>query len=531
MPKFIQFKFLQILFAILVLAISGCTCLKTQDNGSTFTASEDLFYIESPKELIQNGKKFFKHEWQVINQRRGDPYSNDKQPAGTIGLAFSEGGIRSNAFQLGILSGLYENGLLPKIDYISTVSGGSWAAAAYLFSKKTDEQFFNKLNLFESVHLLTEQKEIYREKWRDRIVKDVLSKNDCIYKDLDRSVEIKDCSAEIKCNLDKRPYFIINATHSAEPTEFPKDYNFNIQFTRDAIIVPADCNSEMNGDKPCNLLQQISWGLPTAGGFGKGFMARNNKNSDYLFYVNTFPFPWMYIQKLRVSDIISASSAVFTKLYGNWLKIKTKGNVLEPGGDDNMRDKYRLSDGGKSENLGALALIERGVDLVIISQMAEDVMVNFSDLELLNSQLKNLFGLAVDGGPIKKDIKCKNRLYSISRYGKLECEDYITEKESIGEVIYIKPTYRNISDFTGWLQNESILNALKKDIEDNEKYIEGTMKNLKDILCHKSRFPQNPTLCPEYEKDIIHAYYLLGKYVIEKTTDIKDKIMEVSRLQ
>ncbi len=51
----------------------------------------------------------------------------------TLGLAFSGGGIRSATFNLGILQGLAECGLLRQFDYLSTVSGGgyigSWLAA------------------------------------------------------------------------------------------------------------------------------------------------------------------------------------------------------------------------------------------------------------------------------------------------------------------------------------------------------------------------------------------------------------------
>ncbi len=50
-----------------------------------------------------------------------------------IGLAFSGGGIRSATFNLGVLQGLARYGLLKRIDYLSTVSGGgyigSWLAA------------------------------------------------------------------------------------------------------------------------------------------------------------------------------------------------------------------------------------------------------------------------------------------------------------------------------------------------------------------------------------------------------------------
>jgi hypothetical protein len=45
------------------------------------------------------------------------------------GLAFSGGGIRSATFNLGVLQALAEFGLLPRIDYLSTVSGGGYIGA------------------------------------------------------------------------------------------------------------------------------------------------------------------------------------------------------------------------------------------------------------------------------------------------------------------------------------------------------------------------------------------------------------------
>lgn len=46
-----------------------------------------------------------------------------------VGLAFSGGGIRSATFGLGVLEGLKPFGLLKKIDYLSTVSGGGYIGA------------------------------------------------------------------------------------------------------------------------------------------------------------------------------------------------------------------------------------------------------------------------------------------------------------------------------------------------------------------------------------------------------------------
>jgi hypothetical protein len=49
--------------------------------------------------------------------------TGDIQP---VGLAFSGGGIRSATFNLGVLQGLADLGLLPIFDYLSTVSGGGY---------------------------------------------------------------------------------------------------------------------------------------------------------------------------------------------------------------------------------------------------------------------------------------------------------------------------------------------------------------------------------------------------------------------
>jgi hypothetical protein len=53
--------------------------------------------------------------------------------ANLVGLALSGGGLRSGAFNLGVLQSLHEHRVLPFVDYLSTVSGGGYAGA-YLSS-------------------------------------------------------------------------------------------------------------------------------------------------------------------------------------------------------------------------------------------------------------------------------------------------------------------------------------------------------------------------------------------------------------
>jgi hypothetical protein len=63
-----------------------------------------------------------------------------------FGLAFSGGGIRSATFNLGVLQGLEQIGLLPCIDYLSTVSGGGYIGSWYLSCIKEGLDLHEQLN-------------------------------------------------------------------------------------------------------------------------------------------------------------------------------------------------------------------------------------------------------------------------------------------------------------------------------------------------------------------------------------------------
>lgn len=65
------------------------------------------------------------------------PEASDPQLAARadVGVAFSGGGTRSAAATVGQLRGLQANGWLERIRYISSVSGGSWAAVPFVYSR------------------------------------------------------------------------------------------------------------------------------------------------------------------------------------------------------------------------------------------------------------------------------------------------------------------------------------------------------------------------------------------------------------
>ncbi len=91
--------------------------------------------MASLQKIVQSGldqNTVFAEELEVI--RAGRKKLEDNNPAGAnpanlLGLALSGGGIRSATFNLGILQALAGHRLLPRIDYLSTVSGGGYIGA------------------------------------------------------------------------------------------------------------------------------------------------------------------------------------------------------------------------------------------------------------------------------------------------------------------------------------------------------------------------------------------------------------------
>jgi GNAT superfamily N-acetyltransferase len=100
--------------------------------------------MESPLDF----KELFSRECELLARSNGSsvdkwdankPQTETPGPAGEpwitytpldrVGLAFSGGGIRSATFNLGVLKGLHELGVLKHVDYLSTVSGGGYIGA------------------------------------------------------------------------------------------------------------------------------------------------------------------------------------------------------------------------------------------------------------------------------------------------------------------------------------------------------------------------------------------------------------------
>jgi hypothetical protein len=83
-------------------------------------------------------RELWEQERELLAARRQRSFSSEgRPPDDTLGVALSGGGIRSATFCLGVFQALAQFGLLARIDYLSTVSGGGYFGAflGRLFSR------------------------------------------------------------------------------------------------------------------------------------------------------------------------------------------------------------------------------------------------------------------------------------------------------------------------------------------------------------------------------------------------------------
>jgi hypothetical protein len=96
-----------------------------------FIAAVNLDRLD-PGEMDQASRRLMEQEQVYLSAWR--KYRGDAEQGGAprhpVGLALSGGGIRSASFSLGILQVFADRGLLKRIDYLSTVSGGGYIGSA-----------------------------------------------------------------------------------------------------------------------------------------------------------------------------------------------------------------------------------------------------------------------------------------------------------------------------------------------------------------------------------------------------------------
>lgn len=466
-----------------------------------FKSNDGVVLLESSKDRINNKERCFEKEYKIIKERRR-VRSSIKAPVENslnqiVGLGLSGGGIKSSAFQLGLLSGLHNSrskqgaSLLNEIDYISSVSGGSWANGAYMAAPESDDVLFNcldetvaessKQECREFDKLLPDSQSQFKgsRDWHMQIVDYFLRGNDVKLETLRKKSP----------PFSNRPFPIFMATHSNTIIGKKSIKNFPFEITPLHVGAIADCNSP---EAPCGFFRRyfrpLHWNNPPEKGFVIDLAEGKKIDTVVKKYIRNPQ------NDLGLSHAMWASGGLVAKVLSLHLRLSIEGKKI-PG----VRKKYVLSDGGKTDNLGLVPLVERGADLIILSQIASDAELKFGDLERSAGQVEKLFGLNVDTHKLisPHNDESKKRPFITTSCVK-------NGQEGILSLWLIKPTTENVVEFYDYLKKSGKYGKLLSFLETEEKPKKGL-----------ERFPQNPTLKFNYPKKLIYAYYALGKYIGE----------------
>ena len=488
--------------------------------------------IEKTNQRFENQYEYFSEEYNSIHKRR-KPKQEPKpsKPENLTGIGFSGGGIKSSAFHLGLLSGLHKAGLLHEIDYISSVSGGSWANGAYWAIHESDSSLFDSLDTITNAKYAdgnsgnqnkVDQERINREIYKNKKYELLLpNRQDRIFggrawqrhirshylfnDDINFSKFLK----YDKQHLYSKPFPIFLATHTNKILGLKDKENFPFEITPLGMGTVVDCKtlikcvSKINGKtvikyKKCGFcrrwLRPHLWKHPPKKGFYIPFGLDSEIDISVKKYIDNSD------EGLYLSHAMWSSGGLIAKLLSLHLRIskcskkvpEAKQKEKVPG----VKGKYVLSDGGKADNTGLTPLVERGVDLIILSQIAGDPNVKEGDIDKAEKQVKRLFGVEV-GFKKQKSPKV--------------IRDFSYPAKDEKTIIFIKPTVENI---TGFFQSKYKDNP---NLEDLRKEYENKKKK-------KYQFPQHKTFKTKYKQKTINAYYLLGRFIGEQ--DLANHIRE-----
>lgn len=440
---------------------------------------DGLIVLHDTRARLKNQKLFFAAERAWIQERRkkaGVPPDQD-----SVGLAFSGGGIRSNAFQTGILSGLFAARVLPRVDYISAVSGGSWATGAYRARRESDAEYFGQLdravcneqtakNVPALRVLMTgygglataispadffkgrSQGSLIAELWRKMVLSNFLNDEDISLTNL-------------RFRHPHRALPIISGTHSATvdvgylPENLDDHFSrsFPFEFSSFQIGTIADC-------KTTNYCNKQSG--------AEGAVVDLEQNQA---------------MAPALSLAMAVSSAVLPPIQIlSTLRLRVlEWNVKLPD-HKAIRSSYTLTDGGHSENLGVLPLLERGVETIIVSDASEDPRYTFASLQQLKKQARQLLGINIT----VRDTESFAELSTATLKGRATRRRFLIPVRT-ATIYYLK---------------------LKKS-ESFQRTMQRECPALSNFVSTDGRFPFHPTFSSGYSDEAIRSYYMLGRFL------------------
>lgn len=519
-----QNNFLRICtLTIATLSLTSCNgTVSIKEINPSFT---DFHLVKRPSDRAADKQTYFSHEYLEINNRRNhynlDAMPTSSRPNNLVGLALSGGGMRSAAFQLGLLSGFNEGRIIDKtilnrIDYISSVSGGGWANGAYWASNLTDDVLFSCLNeaadkgksnvsstCTSPAKMLRTQQNISilpvdedglkqrKKAWEEEIINAYLPKCNI---DFSKRGDAPECWN----SLYTKPYPIFNFSHSVPVNDQGANIkNFPFQVTPDYLGTIIDCGSEgvkLVSDHDCGEKKT-------------GFFVR--QNADGYSWSNR---KWQRYWKFWNSEDGSIPGATLSKAMATSSAVVGAAALLQYNFDllyrddyiNEIREFYKLTDGGKTENLGLLPLVERGTDLIVVSYMGKDtdpVENPFEDLKLARDQIEKLLACDVD----IPEYKSKEKQFIFQSSYRCNTD---TNGNKNGILLHVKPTHENVKAFVEYLKEQKLDDGTPK-FSSIVSYFEGKDKKRPK----NDQFPQTPTMEMKYDEELIRAYYLLGRYI------------------
>ncbi|MDP9140453.1 MAG: patatin-like phospholipase family protein, partial [Pseudomonadota bacterium] len=373
---------LGIFVAVLVTACAGLPA------GEAMAPPEGLILFPDSTARAQDRARYFGAEFErILERRRLMGLTNSQQsaaPGSVIGLAMSGGGIRSNAYHLGLLAGLQEEKIgghsaLDRVDYLSSVSGGSWANLGFWAwpggldslvaclntaaevgianAPPTCAVAVKMLRTKQDVTLFSRPGHQRKRDWKADIEASMTGGGEC---DLNFDEPIPDsCAASFAI----KPYPIFNSTHSAVSEQASVD-NIPFQTTPGGVTAIADEGSRYaaGSSAPRGPV-----------GFSLNFKSPAPHWRWRKFFSNLFPGGSDGNLNGSSMSLAAAHSSGVVKGPGIGLLLEYFLNIQTARDLDDLRlrNKYKLSDGGKSDNTGAVPLVERRVDLLVVSHMGK----------------------------------------------------------------------------------------------------------------------------------------------------------------
>lgn len=277
-----------------------------------------------------------------------------------LGLALSGGGIRSALYSIGVLKALHDQGILEKVDIISTVSGGSYAGY-WLYSNA----------------LAKPRESLGAASFGPRVL------------------------GENMCELVTRANFVTNWDYVATPfllKSYPTMYAEHIGRTfgyADKDLTPINgFESTRESPRPYLIVNATVHQPTPLAGWADGLFEMTPR----LYGNEALGYHAWNAQAPQYRHAVGASGAAKDILKREFSFVQTGGRKLD----------VTLTDGGNSENLGALALIRRGVKTIIVADGEHNPDYRFEAYVNLKERLKN-WGLALSSETLDLYLETRER--------------------------------------------------------------------------------------------------------------------------